>query len=597
MLRTGAKLTAGALALAGGAAAVAISTSSDDLYTSFRLCTLVPLRLLRDSATVAAIAFGFSLVIRLLPDIVFYELFIFRGFVLMPELAAFHLIQMITVLTDIWKAAAAAAAFLLSGLHFPFLLLLLSSPPHSAQARQRARQRIPESKQRNKRNAINLRGCAPVSNGEAIGARICQWDGMSIFAVVDACDKPMLVRLHWRPLNLEEKGKALALVAPIKEKLEYLDYEYSIWGLKEGSNEWSKAKHEAHKRCAVRLKELCFRNGGIYIKLGQHIGQLIFEEFHPVPLASASLAQVHAARTHDGNSVAVKVQHTHLTDTAIADIATVNLIVNVLHWVFPKFDYREMCLDNFRTLSPHLADYIYTPKVYWDLSSSKVLTMEYMDAAEITDLSAIERLGIKPSEVSKLVSQAFAEMIFRHGFVHCDPHAANMMIRPLPSHKGNIFGRRKPQLILLDHGLYKSLDFATRLNYASLWKALIFADVAGIKENSVKLGAGEDLYILFAGVLTMRPWNRVIDPSADHLVLEGNDSNRSELQYRGSSLDTFIITGRISSKAVAEAMTLSPNRSVLSGLSIWLELMLLEARLFSMKIALWLLLLKKALYG
>lgn len=44
------------------------------------------------------------------------------------------------------------------------------------------------------------------------------------------------------------------------------------------------------------------------------------------------------------------------------------------------------------------------------------------------------------------------------------------------------------------------------------------------------MGAGEDLYALFAGVLTMRPWNRVIDPSVDHLVLDGNDNDRSELQ-------------------------------------------------------------------
>ncbi|XP_008785348.1 putative ABC1 protein At2g40090 isoform X2 [Phoenix dactylifera] len=377
------------------------------------------------------------------------------------------------------------------------------------------------------------------------------------------------------------------------------DYQYSLWGLKEGSIEWLRAKHEVHNRCAYRLQELCFRNGGIYIKLGQHIGQLeyvvpreyvqtmrasmlkrcpvssydqvrsvfvkelgeppekIFAEFDPVPLASASLAQVHAAKTHDGEKVAVKVQHTHLTDTAIADIATVGLVVNFLHWFFPAFDYRwlvdeiresapkeldflfearnsEKCLDNFRRLSPHMADSIYAPKVYWNLSTSRLLTMEFMDAAEITDVSAMQKLGIQPIDVSKLVSQAFAEMTFKHGFVHCDPHAANMMVRPLPSSKWNCFGKRKPQLILLDHGLYKELDFETKTNYAALWKALIFADVNAIKENSVKLGAGEDLYALFAGVLTMRPWSRVIDPSVDHLVLEGKDSDRSELQMYAS---------------------------------------------------------------
>lgn len=62
------------------------------------------------------------------------------------------------------------------------------------------------------------------------------------------------------------------------------------------------------------------------------------------------------------------------------------------------------------------------------------------------------------------------------------------------------------------------------------FQALIFADANAIKEYSVKLGAGEDLYVLFAGILTMRPWNRVTDRAVDHLVIKGTDGDRSELQ-------------------------------------------------------------------
>ncbi|OMO58770.1 hypothetical protein CCACVL1_25363 [Corchorus capsularis] len=61
-------------------------------------------------------------------------------------------------------------------------------------------------------------------------------------------------------------------------------------------------------------------------------------------------------------------------------------------------------------------------------------------------------------------------------------------------------------------------------------QALVFAGPNGIKENSVKLGVGEDLYVLFAGILTMRPWNRVIDPTVDHLVINGPESDLSETQ-------------------------------------------------------------------
>ncbi|KAI3799967.1 hypothetical protein L1987_35273 [Smallanthus sonchifolius] len=377
------------------------------------------------------------------------------------------------------------------------------------------------------------------------------------------------------------------------------DYEYSLLGLAEDSIERTRVKHEVHTRSARRLEELCFKNGGIYIKLGQHIGQLeylvpqeyiktlresmlnrcptssyeqvcqvvkkelggppeeIFEEFDPVPIASASLAQVHVARTHQGQKVAVKVQHMHMTDTAAADYATVELIVNTLHRLFPSFDYRWLvdevheslpkeldflneannsikCMDNFRRLSPHIAEYVYAPAVYWNLSTSKLLTMEFVVGAQVNDLKSIKKLGVNPHDIARLVSRTFAEMMFKHGFVHCDPHAANLLIRTLPSRKSGVFGRRKPQLILLDHGLYKQLDTSIRTNYAALWKALVLADAKGIKENCMKFGAGEDLYALFAGILTMRPWNRIIDPAVDHLAIQGNASDHSGLQMYAS---------------------------------------------------------------
>ncbi|XP_076944468.1 putative ABC1 protein At2g40090 [Bidens hawaiensis] len=209
----------------------------------------------------------------------------------------------------------------------------------------------------------------------------------------------------------------------------------------------------------------------------------IFKEFDPVPIASASLAQVHVARTHRGQKVAVKVsncyhyipsylilyidnysflqvQHMHMTDTAVADYATVELIVTTLHWIFPSFDYRWLidevheslpkeldflneannsikcmdnfrrlsphiaeyvyapmeldflneannsikCMDNFRRLSPHIAEYVYAPAVYWNLSTSKLLTMEFVEGPQVNDLKSIQKLGLNPHDIAKLVS-------------------------------------------------------------------------------------------------------------------------------------------------------------------------------------------------
>ena len=72
-------------------------------------------------------------------------------------------------------------------------------------------------------------------------------------------------------------------------------------------------------------------------------------------------------------------------------------------------------------------------------------------------------------------------------------------------------------------------------------QGLVFSDAKTIKEYSAKLGAGEDLYALFAGILTMRPWNRVIDTSVDHLVVRGTESDRSELQVNSSRAHCFVI--------------------------------------------------------
>jgi predicted unusual protein kinase regulating ubiquinone biosynthesis (AarF/ABC1/UbiB family) len=89
----------------------------------------------------------------------------------------------------------------------------------------------------------------------------------------------------------------------------------------------------------------------------------------------------------------------------------------------------EQCAHNFATMSPQLASKIAFPKIYWQWSTSKLLTMEFMEGVGITDVQAIRGLGVRPADVASLVSETFAEMIFRHGFVHCDPHAANMLLR------------------------------------------------------------------------------------------------------------------------------------------------------------------------
>lgn len=67
--------------------------------------------------------------------------------------------------------------------------------------------------------------------------------------------------------------------------------------------------------------------------------------------------------------------------------------------------------------------------------------------------------------------------MFRHGSVHCDPHGANVLVRPHPAARK---GSGAPQLVLLDHGLYRELTEQFRVDHCRLWKAMVFKDIPGV---------------------------------------------------------------------------------------------------------------------
>ncbi|KAK9917077.1 hypothetical protein WJX75_000654 [Coccomyxa subellipsoidea] len=361
------------------------------------------------------------------------------------------------------------------------------------------------------------------------------------------------------------------------------DYKWSLRGLV--GDQYEEAQHKVHERSAERLQRLCFANGGIYIKLGQHIAQLdhllpeeyvltmrrtmldqcpvssyeevakivkedlgstpeeLFATFEHLPIASASLAQVHRATSHDGRQLAVKVQHAGLRDSCTADTLTVEFLVNAVHFLFPKFDYSwlveeikdslpkeldfsieaanaERCRKNFSSRQTHVRGRVAVPEITHPLSSKRVLTMEYVTGANVCDKQALAQMGLKPKDVARLVSETFNEMIFIFGDVHCDPHAANMLIREKNG---------KAELVLLDHGLYKRITDDFRREYAGLWRALVFGDEAGIKQHAAAMNAA-DSYAFFACMLTMRPWEEVTRASADHLYLPTSAEGRKKIQ-------------------------------------------------------------------
>lgn len=85
------------------------------------------------------------------------------------------------------------------------------------------------------------------------------------------------------------------------------------------------------------------------------------------------------------------------------------------------------------------------PYVFWELTTQRVLTMEFIEGIQINDLNTIKKNKINPYEVSNKLSDMYSKMIFIHGFVHSDPHPGNILVRK---------GEKESEIILLDHGLY-----------------------------------------------------------------------------------------------------------------------------------------------
>jgi len=90
------------------------------------------------------------------------------------------------------------------------------------------------------------------------------------------------------------------------------------------------------------------------------------------------------------------------------------------------------------------------PKTYLDISGKRALVMEFMRGEKIDDIDKLKSLFGEegPLNASRILIEVFGKMIFVHGFVHCDAHPGNIMVRPNPKDPKN------PQIVLLDHGFY-----------------------------------------------------------------------------------------------------------------------------------------------
>ncbi len=220
----------------------------------------------------------------------------------------------------------------------------------------------------------------------------------------------------------------------------------------------------------------------------------IFADIEREPLAAASIAQVHRARLHGGREVAVKVQYPDIENLVATDLAVLEQIIKAVAWLAPAvqlqpiagylketlpleldFIHEAKSMTRLRAALAHRPDAL-VPAFFPELSTGRLLVMEYVDGIKITDRAALEQADISPHEVARLLNDLYADQLLNLGILHADPHPGNLLVQP------------GPRLVLLDHGLTVSLAHSLVNSLHKMVQALTSGDFDGVRKALAEAG-------------------------------------------------------------------------------------------------------------
>ena len=231
--------------------------------------------------------------------------------------------------------------------------------------------------------------------------------------------------------------------------------------------------------------------------LGKPIN-VLYCHFDPVPLAAASLGQVHRAQLVTGEEVVVKVQRPGLKKLFTIDLEILKGITRYFQnhpdwgqgrdWMgiydecckilWEEIDYlnegrnADLFRRNFRDES-----WVKVPRVYWRYASPRTLTLEYLPGIKISHYEAIEAAGLDRKNIAKLSAQAYLQQILEGGFFHADPHPGNLAVSP------------EGGLIFYDFGMMGQVKSLTREKLMGTFFGIAQKDADRVIKSLVELGA------------------------------------------------------------------------------------------------------------
>ncbi|MBA3530924.1 MAG: AarF/ABC1/UbiB kinase family protein [Ardenticatenales bacterium] len=233
----------------------------------------------------------------------------------------------------------------------------------------------------------------------------------------------------------------------------------------------------------------------------------VFADFDKTAKAAASLGQVHFARLHTGEEVAVKVQRPGIRAIIEVDLralrGAINTLKNIsfirrrvkLDALYEEFaatlrlelDYvaearhAEQFAENFKD-DPHVD----LPRPYWPLTTVRILTLERILGIKINEYEALERAGISRAEVAEKMFSVYLKQVFEDGFFHADPHPGNLFIRPRGESGRRV--NRSFDLVFIDFGMVGHISERSRALMRRMVIATVQRDYAELIRLSKELG-------------------------------------------------------------------------------------------------------------
>ncbi|CAN5673792.1 hypothetical protein BH24ACI2_BH24ACI2_11880 [soil metagenome] len=280
-----------------------------------------------------------------------------------------------------------------------------------------------------------------------------------------------------------------------------------------------------------------FPNEIAYARIEKELGRKInevYEEFDIEPIAAASLGQVYRAKLFTGEEVAVKVQRPNLEAIIKGDIKILRKVTKFAErfpslnenadWagmlrefdvtIHEEMDYAaegrnaERFQENFKDWTN-----VHVPHIYWNATTNKVLTMEFIHGTKVTALEELRARNVSPEKVNRLLIRTYLKQLLEDGFFHADPHPGNLLVMP------------DGRLAFFDFGMVGRITPELQSKMIDAFFHVVAKDPAGIAQDLIDLDflkPGSDSNVVRSVVEKMFQF---------HLNLKLKDVNFKELSY------------------------------------------------------------------